>query len=333
MKPQPLILNRDGSLPKDHWYQIECNGIFSAGTFADGRPRKQLIDEKALTSIVNRFNAERAAAGDAWSGMLVDADHLSHDLKNPTEALAWVQELAIKNGLLHARVDPTDVGEAAIRNKRYKFFSTEYDPEDLEDLGDGTVRPLRLAGLAFTNRPNNTGARPISNRNGTTPGGETKPKTETTPTMKSIAEKLGLSAEATEADILQKITDIMSEMETLKAKQAEGEAEGVMNRFGARIPEASRPAWKAALITNRAVTEKLMETSFPEATQKAGEKNATIFNRETSKAPTPVESAQNTANKEAEVKAAAIRNRAGEISAKEGLPFNQAFNRAAAELA
>lgn len=314
------ILNRAGEVPSDGWYQIEVTGTHPAG-----KTRKQVIDAIALESIVNRFAAEKAEAGENFAGLLVDNDHLSHDLENSTEALAWAQELAIRDGQLHARLDLTDLGEPAIRNKRFKFFSTEYDPEDLEDLGNGEVRPLRLAGLAFTNRPNNRGAKPISNRYDDDGGEQTK--TLTKPTMQPIAEKLGLPADADEAAILKKITDMMSELETLKGKTAETEAEVIMNRYGERIPKEKRDEVKKRLITNRTDTEAMLEL-LPEATKKTEER---IFNRGTAKQPGVVTNGDGE-SAEANRKAGAIRNRAQAISHAEKIPFSQAFNRAQAEL-
>jgi hypothetical protein len=324
------ILNRAGEVPSDGWYQIEVSGTHPAG-----KARKQVIDAIALESIVNRFAQEKAAAGENFAGLLTDADHLSHDMANSTEALAWAQELAIRDGQLHARLDLTDIGEAAIRNKRYKFFSTEYDPEDYEDLGGGRVRPLRLSGLAFTNRPNNRGARPISNREkdhaGGTPallsnreGGE-QTETETKPTMQPIALKLGLPADADEAAILKKLTDVMSELETLKGKTAETEAEVIMNRYGERIPKEKREDVKKRLIRNREDTVAMLEL-LPEPAKKAEER---IFNRGTAKQPDTISDEGDKAG--AEKKAAAIRNRAHTISREEKIPFNQAFSRAQAE--
>jgi hypothetical protein len=266
------IYNRENAAPADGWFQIEVSGEHAVG---DGR--RQVIDEAALQAIVNRFREESAKEG--FAGLLVDADHLSHDLTRDTAALAWLKDLDIRNGQLHGLLDLTDLGEAAVKGRRYKWFSTEYAAADLEPLGDGRVRPTRLSGLAFTNRPNNRGAKPISNRDGTTPPGETTPKHNTnTKTMQSIAEKLGLSAEATEADILNRITTLQGEVETMKKQDAETKADAVLNRLGNRVPEAVRPQWREQLITNREAAEKLMEASFPEKKDEPR-----IFNREGAK--------------------------------------------------
>jgi hypothetical protein len=307
------IHNRSGDIPSDGWFQIEVSGEHPAG-----KDRKQVIDDAALAAIVDRFSAE--AADENFAGLLVDNDHLSHDLANSTEALAWLKELRIQEGQLEGRLDLTDLGEAAIRNRRFKFFSTEYDPEDLEDLGGGRVRPLRLAGLAFTNRPNNRGGRPISNRE----GGE-QTETETTTNMQPIAIKLGLPADADEAAILGKLTDIMSELEALKGKTAETEAEAIMNRYGERIPEAKREDVKKQLIRNREDTVAMLDL-LPAPAKKAEER---IFNRATAKQPATISDGQDA---EGGKKAAAIRNRAQTIHTTQKIPFNQAFLRAQAEL-
>jgi hypothetical protein len=312
------ILNRAGEVPSDGWYQIEVTGTHPAG-----KARKQVIDAIALESIVNRFTAEKAEAGDNFAGMLVDLDHLSHDMDNTTEAYAWLQEVEIRDGQLHGRLELSDLGEMAIRNKRVKFFSTEYDPQDVQNIGTGAVRPLRLSGLAFTNRPNNRGGKPISNRE----GGE-QTETETTPNMQPIALKLGLPADADEAAILKKLADIMSELETLKGKTAETEAEAIMNRYGERIPKEKRDDVKKQLIRNREDTVAMLEL-LPEPAKKEGERR--IFNRENAKQPDAVSDGDDGDKAGAEKKAAAIRNRAHTISREEKIPFNQAFSRAQAE--
>jgi hypothetical protein len=329
MKPtRAAILNRAGQIPSDGWYQIEVSGTHPAGTWPDKRPRRQVLDEKALTSIVNRFQAEKAEAGENWAGVLVDADHLSYDLDNPTEALAWAQDLRIHEGQLEAKLDLSDLGDTAIRNRRYKFFSTEYDPEDVEDLGNGDVRPLRLSGLAFTNRPNNRGARPITNRSGDQPG--TKPTPQNQP-MKSIAEALGLPAESDEAAILAAVNKLKGDLEAATKKDAETQADVIMNRDGKNIPEAARPHWREQLIKNREATEKLIKESFPADGKRTPDR---IFNRADAKGPGPVEGQGDDDGPTAEEKqkASAIRNRANTISKEQRIPFGQAFELAKSEL-
>ncbi len=246
------ILNRKNEPPADGWFQVEVSGEHRAG-----EGRMQVIDEAALEAIVNRFREEAAAPG--FAGLLVDADHLSHEPDHDTAALAWVKDLDIRNGQLHARLDLTDLGAAAVAGRRYKFFSTEYSAADLEDLGGGRVRPRRLAGLAFTNRPNNRGGKPISNRAGDaaeedpnrpgqSPGGQTETKANQ---MNNIAEKLGLPADADEAAIIAAI-------EALQQKGAEMEADEVLNRYQDRIPADKRGQVRKDLIANREATERML---------------------------------------------------------------------------
>lgn len=274
------IHNRAGELPSDGWYQIEVTGEHPAG-----EGRTQVIDQVALESIVNRFKAESSAEN--FSGMLVDPDHLSHDPDNNTEALAWAQELAIRNGQLYARLDLTDLGEQAIRNKRYKFTSTEYDPPDIEDLGNGRVRPLRLAGLAFTNRPNNRGSKPLSNRcKAESPIHNT---TNEIDRMKNIAAKLNLPPEADEAAIITQIEALLAKISTMEGKEASTEADAIMNRFGERIPADKRADVKARLIANRADTVAMLDL-LPAAPATAASPER-IFNRQTATAPEVVANA------------------------------------------
>lgn len=275
--------------PEDGWYQIEVSGTHSAG-----KDRKQLIDQKAMESIVNRFHGEREKEGEDYAGMLVDIDHRSHDLANTTEAWAWLHDLAIRNGQLWGKLDVTDLGEPAIRNKRVKWFSTEYDPEDLEEVEPGVVRPLRLAGLAFTNRPNNRGGKPISNREEILEN--QKPEIEN---MKAIAELLGLPADADETAILAQLTEFMSVIEANKAKATEEEAVAIMNRYAGRIPKEKEADVKERLIRNRADTVAMLEL-LPEPVKV--EVTARIHNRDGATTPDPVGDGKDAEAKEAERK-------------------------------
>ena len=167
------------------------------------------------------------------------------------------------HGQLHALLDLTEPGKQDVIGKVYKFFSTEYPASDLQDLGGGRVRPLRLGGLAFTNRPNNRGGKPISNREDVPSGGQTQTQDEKQKSMKTIAEKLGLPADADEATIINAITALLTKVDGLEQATKEAGADVVMNRMGERIPKDARPFWREQLIANRATTEKLLEASFP----------------------------------------------------------------------
>ena len=283
------ILNRESkNLPDDGWYQIEVNGEHATG---DGRV--QVIDATSVSSIVNRFKAARAAEG--FAGVLVDVDHLSHEMDQTTEAKGWLQEVRENNGELEGRIEWTDVGLAAVKNKRFKFFSTEYEAEDLEVLGNGRVRPLALGGLALTNRPNNKGGRPITNRK----SGDEQNK-EQNNDMKEIAKKLGLPEDASEDAILAAIGKLKGEMkeaeETVmnRDKQLkdyqEREADELVEKYSGRIGEDAdvKAHFRDQAINNREGTEKILK-GMPETSLKSVDTKP-LRNRATNPAPIDGES-------------------------------------------
>lgn len=328
----PRILNRESTAPRTPtWQQIEVSGEHPA-MFGDARV-VQVIDGEALQSIVAEWDKDMKVPH--FDGLLVDADHLSHDPAQSTEAKAWLADLEIRNGELWGLLDWTDTGAEAVRGKRWKYFSTEYAAGDLEDLGVGPdgvrrVRPRRLAGLALTNRPNNRGGRPITNRKAG--DAEHNPTQEDKTTMKSIAEKLGLPAEATEEDILAAIGSLMERAGEADKLEAEAEAEEILNRHEKRVPEGGRATWKEKLIANREVAEELLK-SLPERPAAPGEKRPPIFNRRDAKTPdgrhlTQGEGGDGAA---ASVRAAKIRNRATDIAKAQRISFNVAWDLAEAE--
>jgi phage I-like protein len=161
-----IVLNRDFELPSDGWCQIEPKGEHpnhAAGVV-------QVIDDAACAAIANRFN-EDADAGKLSHGreMLIDHEHFKHDQDKETRAYGWLTRLQNRSDGLYGQIRWTGTGKQAVENGDYRFFSTEYDPADLQILNDGKlrrVRPIRLDGLTLTNEPNNRGQRPITNRAG-----------------------------------------------------------------------------------------------------------------------------------------------------------------------
>ena len=167
---RPAILNRAFQHPTDGWYQIETPGNHpnaEAGVV-------QVIDDAAVTSIVNRFNREadayEAQHGVPFPGMLIDHEHFKHQTDKETVAYGWLMRLDNRQGKPFGQIHWTTTGKPAVDGGDYRFFSTEYDPKQVQILNTTgkvkRVRPLRLDGLTLTNDPNNQPAKPITNRGG-----------------------------------------------------------------------------------------------------------------------------------------------------------------------
>jgi uncharacterized Zn finger protein (UPF0148 family) len=166
-----LILNRDFQHPADGWYQIEARGEHPHG----GSGLIQVIDSVSAASIVERFNAD-AVAGRLRHGheMLIDHEHFSDQPDQETRAYGWLQELQNRNDGIYGRIRWTATGKTSVDGGDYRFFSTEYNPSNLQPVQNAErgvrneeakcVRPLRLAGLTLTNMNNNRGQKPITNR-------------------------------------------------------------------------------------------------------------------------------------------------------------------------
>lgn len=316
------ILNRDFAHPSDGWYQIEAKGNHpnrAAGVV-------QVIDDAAAQSIVNKFNAD-AKAGTLSHGndMLIDIEHFKDDPTKETRAYGWLQELQNRADGIYGRIRWSGTGKKAVDDGDYRFFSTEYDAGDLQILNSGNsreVRPLRLDGLTLTNMNNNKGQKPITNR---APQPDAQPERKT---MKSVAEKLGLSAEASEQTVLAEVVKLqnrvneLTPMETentkLKNRLAEMETEQVTALLDLHQVKEEKVRNRLKLVlTNLKNREErvaaLVDFGFKQGEEKPAPKGR-VINRADSKADTSAatESAdeQQLAQKaEAEIQDYKIKNR------------------------
>lgn len=313
------ILNRESKLPADGWHQIE---VLGEHVNHDAKV-VQVIDAKAVESILNRFKAD--AASENFAGLLVDQEHFSLDPEKSTEAMGWALELRNREGIPEARIDWTATGRPKVEGKDYKFFSTVYDTKDCEVLGERivngkkyrVVRPLRLDRLALTNDPNNKGGKPISNRDANSGDAAEQPKT----TMKSLLKKLGLADDASEESAVaalqviqnraSQVETLTTEVTTLRAAQVESDLEKYKNRFK---PE-NREKVKAQLIANRAGTIELLEATEAPAAKQESEERKRITNRGNARTPEQIE-ADKADESKAEARAAKISNRARDIRSK-----------------
>lgn len=211
----PPILNRDFQHPTDGWYNIEPKGEFpnSQGGVV------QIIDDAALQSIANRFSAEAANAN--FAGLLIDHEHFRHQTDQESRAYGWLMKVQNRADGLYGQIRWTATGKAAVDGGDYRFFSTEYFPADLTILNrEGSprrVRPMRLGGLTLTNDPNNKGAKPITNRAEAPAQADPQQQQQSEPTMKSVAQLLGLAHEASEPAILGAVQAILNRVTTAEA--------------------------------------------------------------------------------------------------------------------
>lgn len=317
------------------WLPIEVPGRHLS-TMGD-EPIVEVIDAQAVDSIAREFWKDEANPD--FPGLLVDNDHLRHDLSASTEAKAWVKRIENRGGVPWGLLEFTDVGAAAIRNKRWKFLSSEYDADGCEFLGRDEqgrrmFRPLRMSGLTLTNMPNHKGQKPITNRKAldSIEAEQTQPNKK--PMNKTALEKLGLGDDATEDQFNAKLDELIAKAAKADSMEAEAEVETILNRHAKRFPAADRGKWKDRLIKNRTSAEEIL-ADLPEiAEQKEVEQpkgRPAITNRTTAATPDASRANGEGAEKTDSAKAAAIRNRAGEIQKAEGVPFGTAFARAQQE--
>lgn len=155
----PIIVNRsDPATPAKipEWIHFAPLGEFPV-TVGD-KHYVQVIDDSACTLLANSL----ATAGTA--GLLIDYDHFSADADHSSEAAAWLKELQVRPNGLWGRVEWTDHGADAVRNRRFLFISPTWRVDDCQQLDGDRIRPTRLRNAALTNAPNLIGIRPIVNR-------------------------------------------------------------------------------------------------------------------------------------------------------------------------
>jgi phage I-like protein len=264
-------------LPADGWYHLIPRGEFPH------REAKavQVLDDRALAEIVNRFNGERAAA-EHFAGTLIDFDHFSYDTGKSSEAAGWIVALENRADGVWAQIRWSDAGESAVASGRYRFVSPVWLPSDTEPVDSRPgitpirhIRPIRLDSAGLTNQPNLRGMVPLSNRQGdegpaqfrrdaSAPAADSKTTTIKEPPMKSIAAKLGLSAEASEDAILAAVTQIQNraadadkaleplnnrvkELETQNQGLLEAQVQSDLARYENRFKPEDKPKIEAAL--------------------------------------------------------------------------------------
>lgn len=145
---QQISADSNGNLPK----RVQ---ILRAGNYKTQKYGPMDIRLDDLIEMKNNFDRGIGLAGGGGHGAPVNFGHRFGE-----EAGAWMMGLEVDEAeqALYANLDYTDVGEAAIKGKRYKFFSAEFWLRSMGQIwrdsenSDITATNV-LDGGAFTNIP------------------------------------------------------------------------------------------------------------------------------------------------------------------------------------
>lgn len=231
-------------------YEVPGYGLVSEDMSVDGLT---VFDAPGFERLVQSFQSD----------ILIDADHLSHDMAQSTEALGWGTELRYggDRSELELQTPWTPPGRDKIANQIYRYISPEFSGAVKYEGGTFKFYPSALTGAGLTNRPKLKALRPVSaNR-------ETKPSPQNMKSLALLCGLLGLPETTPETDLESKVTAFKADLATSKNRAAEADkletevkvlrAEAIevdLETYGAVIED--KEAAKELLQLNRAATVK-----------------------------------------------------------------------------
>ena len=112
--------------------------------------------------MANRFFEESQKPN--FAGLRIDYDHFSYNDTKPSAAAGWLMAVQNRDDGLWGQIKWSAQGESDVRGGNYRFLSPVWLPSQVEKLGNGRIRPLRLDSAGLTNNPNLRGMAPLSNR-------------------------------------------------------------------------------------------------------------------------------------------------------------------------
>lgn len=261
---------------------IENVQICPVGDFPNG-DRDQHCTLEALKNVVTKWKE------DGEKEVLVDFEHQSEaGGTSDTSAAAWVTNLRAdqERGLV-GDFKLTDLGAEAISNRRLRFLSVAWL------VNKETREPMVIRSIALTNKPN-IPVSPVLNRE--TNGGINVEEEKKGPTMDKLKEALGLSADATEDQILAAVQEALKakeEVAELKANAEKAKLEAEAEEFAEKNKaKCDKAVLKAQFIANKEVAQALV-AGIPAA------KVETVVNRAEAKKPTSFEVNKNAESDEA----------------------------------
>ena len=319
------VQHRIGLPTADGWYHIMPTGEFGGVIHtADGK-RKRIKERVTTKDLQTVMQAHAALAADPeWPGYLVGLEHDSQRPEGSTRAAAWARELDLRDNGIWAKLNKTPLGDQLIGTE-YKYFSTV---NPMRENADGTYSPVAIDDIGLTNKPAYSGL---------TPARHTKERNSAM-LDKTLTGALGLSEDATVEQAVQAVTALHSKQSETAARltTAEGviaehskakletEADTFIAEHKATIDKPAE--MKAAYIADPEGTKKLF--GFMKHTAAKEITEGKTLHRKDAKQPEGMSGEiEKTAHR-----AAKVRTLATEIAQKEGIPFNQAFHRADAQV-
>ena len=212
---------------------------FGSYSSRDGR-RVQVCDETAFNKVAAAWKADGRE-------ILCDFEHKSETgkLDSDTSAAAWISNLAVNKEGLVGDLKFTDLGAAAVTNRRLRFLSCVW-PLD----GDG--RPTNLKSVALTNTPN-IPAEPVLNK--ASAATQNVEENKGNPKMDELKKMLGLPPDADDAAVAAKVRELQEVNAKLNKEKDEADAEAFAEKNKAKIDKA---AAKALYLANKAQAEEIV---------------------------------------------------------------------------
>lgn len=185
--------------------------------------RKAQFSAEGFRKMIAGFEAEKArrAAEGKDHSLLGNKDHLALMRDNGTEAYGWLDCLKIgDDGHLWGHIKWTSLGVEAATGGVYRFVSVEVeDAEGEKKPADAILEWNRITGFAVTNQPALEDLRPFCHRAQPIEK-ENQPKG---PKMENLKKMLGLSPEATDAEVEAKVKELLDAKASADSAAAEAE--------------------------------------------------------------------------------------------------------------
>ncbi|MEO5917369.1 MAG: phage protease [Luteolibacter sp.] len=190
-------------------YDVPGYGVATEDMSVEGLT---VFDKPVLESLVKGFQG----------GILIDADHLSHDMAQSTEALGWGQ--AMRYGAdgkeLELETEWTPPGREKITTQVYRYISPEFSGSVRYESGTFKFYPAALTGAGLTNRPKLKVLRPVSANRDPNPANPSNNKA-----LALLCRMLGVPETTPEAELETKSTALLADIATAKGLAASMEAQ------------------------------------------------------------------------------------------------------------